>query len=291
MRILLFGTTGQVARSLLSLEWGDDTDLISVGREQADLANKGAVSASIRQHAPDVVVNAAAYTAVDKAESEEEIALQVNALAPKEMAETCASLSIPFVHLSTDFVFEGTKEGPYDEADTVGPVSAYGRSKLAGEEAIRTVLQQHVIVRTAWVFSEYGNNFVKTMLRLGAERDALGIVADQTGCPTSALGIAKAVQRIVTDLNSQDNRRFGTFHYCGNEAVTWYSFAKAIFQSAGDRLPNMPNVSPISTDQYPTPAKRPANSVLSCEKIADVYGIEPDDWRMGLDRVVGRLFG
>jgi len=289
VRILLFGANGQVGSELRALPWGGGLDLIPVSRDDADLSVEGAAEAAVRRGKPDLVVNAAAYTAVDKAESEPDLARAVNGLAPGGMAHACVDLGIPLIHISTDFVFDGTKTGAYLEDDPTGPVSAYGESKLDGEDAVRAALDNHVILRTAWVFSAHGKNFLKTMLRLGAERDQLGIVDDQRGCPTSAAGIAGAVRTIVDRLHADGPLVPGTYHYSGGDPVTWFGFADAIFQAAGDRLPGGVTVKPIGTKDYPTPARRPSNSVLSCAKIRAVYGIEPDDWRSAMGDVVDRL--
>lgn len=289
MRILLFGPNGQVGSELRALSWGDGLDLLPVSREEADLAVEGAAEAAVRRAKPDLVINTAAYTAVDKAESEPDLACAVNSLAPEGMARASADLSIPLIHISTDFVFDGSKTGPYVEDDPTGPVSVYGQSKLDGEEAVRAVLENHLILRTAWVFSPFGNNFLKTMLRLGAERDQLGIVDDQRGCPTSAAGIARAIGAVIDRLQSGQGLVPGTFHYCGDDPVTWFGFASAVFEAAGERLPGGIDVKPIATSDYPTPARRPANSVMSCAKIRAVYGIDPDDWRSAVAAVVDRL--
>ena len=290
MRILLFGPNGQVGSELRALSWERGLELIPVGRDDADLSKAGSAEEVIRREMPDVVVNAAAYTAVDKAESEQALAKAVNADAPGGMARACADLGIPLIHISTDFVFDGAKAGPYAEDDPTAPLSVYGQSKLDGEAAVRETLPAHLILRTAWVFSPYGNNFLKTMLRLGAERDQLGIVNDQTGCPTSAAGIARTIRTVIDRLHSGEALQPGTYHYCGDEPVTWFGFANAIFNAAGDRLPGGVTVNPIGTADYPTPAHRPANSVMSCAKIRSVYGIEPDDWRHSVMAVVDRLF-
>ena len=289
MRVLLFGPTGQVGTELRALSEQAGWRLQPVTRGDADLSVAGQAESCVLAEKPDAVVNAAAYNLVDKAESEPDAANRVNAGAPGEMAAACARLDIPFLHISTDFVFDGAKSGAYLETDAPGPLSAYGRAKLAGEEAVRAAAGRHVILRTAWVFSEHGSNFVKTMLRLGMERDSLGIVADQHGCPTSAAGIASAIRTILAHWSDSGPERFGTFHYCGGEAVTWYAFARAVFEAAGGHVPASLAVKPITTADYPTAAERPANSVLSCEKIADVYGIAANDWRRDLQTVVARL--
>ena len=290
MRVMLFGPNGQVGRSFTRTAQAVGWTLVPVDRSRVDLTVAGEAAACIRAERPDAVVNAAAYTAVDKAESEIDTAERVNAGAPGEMARACGETGIPILHISTDFVFDGHKDGPYIETDPTGPLSAYGRTKLNGEDAVRSGTGRHVILRTAWVFSEFGGNFVKTMLRLGAERDQLGIVDDQRGCPTSAHGIAGAVKGVLSAWGSKGPDAFGTFHYCGDEAVTWYGFARAVFDHAGDRLPGPLTVKPIATADYPTPVERPKNSVLCCEKIADVYGIARNPWRDDLRTVVDRLF-
>lgn len=289
MRVLLFGPTGQVGTELRLLSEEAGWDLRPVGRAEVDLTVPGRADLCILDEAPDAVVNASAYNLVDKAESEPAVAEQVNGRAPGEMAAACHRLDIPFLHMSTDFVFDGAKPGAYVETDGPHPLSAYGRSKRAGEEAVRAAAERHVILRTAWVFSEHGSNFVKTMLRLGMERDSLGVVNDQHGCPTSAMGIAGAIRSILDQWAANGAKRFGTFHYCGGEPVTWYEFAQAVFDAAGAHVPKALTVKPIGTADYPTAAQRPLNSVLSCEKIADVYGIAPNDWRQDLNIVVKRL--
>ena len=289
MRVLLFGPNGQVGQALQRAAADTGWQLVPIDRTRADLSVAGQAAACIEADRPDCVVNAAAYTAVDKAESEPDLAERVNAAAPGEMAQACATLGIPFLHVSTDFVFDGRKAGAYVETDTTGPLSVYGLSKLNGEAAVRAATDRHVVLRTAWVFSEFGGNFVKTMLRLGAERDTLGVVDDQHGCPTSADGIAGAIKTVLSTWQAKGAQAYGTFHFCGDVPTTWCGLARAVFDCAGDRLPGGMTVNPITTADYPTPAQRPKNSVLCCEKIADVYGIAPDPWRDRLQTAVDRL--
>lgn len=274
----MFGATGQVARELRARG-----DVLALGRDQVDLTDLGAVRAAIETHAPRAVINAAAFTAVDKAEAEEALATEVNAVAPGVMAETAAARGIPILHISTDYVFAGGGRAPWGEEDLVGPLGAYGRSKLAGEEAVRAAGGRHVILRTAWVFSAHGANFVKTMLRLSETHGQLRVVADQVGCPTPAAGIADALLRM--EVAMQAGHPGGTYHYGGQPAVSWADFARAIFASSGRDVA----VEDIPTSEYPTPAQRPLNSRLDCAKIETDFGITPPDWREALKEVLKAL--
>jgi dTDP-4-dehydrorhamnose reductase len=239
----------------------------------------------------DVVVNVAAYTAVDRAETEREQAWRVNAEGPRILAERCAALGIPFIHLSTDYVFDGAKTSPYVESDDVGPLNEYGRSKLAGENAVRGALARHVILRTSSVFGESGANFVRTMLRLGAERDSLQIVADQISCPTPARDIAAALVAICqTIMTDPDGVEWGTYHFCGAPEVTWSEFAGAIFAlSRRGGATRVPRIIDIQAKDYRTDARRPVYSVMGCEKIANNFNIPRPSWSKGLEGVVNSL--
>jgi dTDP-4-dehydrorhamnose reductase len=277
--ILVFGETGQVARELAR-----QAPVTTLSRAQADLMDPAACAAAIRAHAPRAVVNAAAWTAVDKAEAEEEAATVINAHAPAAMAKACAAMVIPFVHISTDYVFDGTGTASWTPDSPTGPLSAYGRSKLKGEEAVRAVGGPHVILRTSWVFSSHGANFVKTMLRLGAERPVLRVVADQWGAPTPAAAIASACLTIADRLINAPYLS-GTHHFAGTPDTTWAGFARAIMKAA--RLPA--KVEDIATADYPTPARRPANSRLDCTALARDFGIPRPDWRPALTDVLAAL--
>ncbi len=279
--ILVFGTTGQVARSLADLK--GEREMIAVGRDIADLSDPDSCAAIIRDKRPDVVLNAAAYTAVDKAEEEEDLALTVNAASPGAMALTCADLDIPFCHVSTDYVFSGLGSEPHKSGDPLNPQNAYGRTKLAGEEAVREIGGAHAILRTSWVFSEYGNNFVKTMLRLSETRDALNVVDDQIGGPTPARGIADALLTLADGL--RDGQDGGTYHYSGLPETSWAGFAREIFDQAGRDV----SVTGIPTSDYPTPAERPLNSRLDCSAILDDFGIEQPSWQAELGRILKDL--
>lgn len=277
--ILVFGKTGMVSGAL-----ADTQGVTALGRDAADLSNPEACAEAILDAQPSAVINAAAYTAVDKAESEEDLATRINGAAPGAMARACADLGIPLVHISTDYVFAGGGSEPWNPADPVAPPNAYGRSKLVGEEAIRDSGATHAILRTSWVFSARGNNFVKTMLRLGAERDRLTIVDDQTGGPTWALDIAKACLDIAGQL-IDDPAKSGTYHYSGGPDVTWAEFARAIFSGAG----LSPEVVGIPTSDFPTPATRPANSRMNNSAVTEIFGIARPDWRAGLAHVLRDL--
>ncbi len=290
--VLVFGAAGQIGRELVGQAWPDGVRAVGADRGTADITDRAAVAQVVARLRPDLVVNAAAYTAVDKAEQEPERAFAVNRDGAANLAEACVARSVPLVHLSTDYVFDGAQAGAYAEVDPVSPLGVYGASKEAGEAAIRGRLERHVILRTAWVFGVHGQNFVKTMLRLGAERAELRIVADQRGCPTEAADIARAIARIAAAVLRPDAApRFGTFHYAGAPATTWHGFAEAIFRRVAARGRPVPRLTAITTGEYPTPARRPANSMLATAKLAQAYAIAPCDWPAALDRVLAALPG
>lgn len=278
MTILVFGRTGQVARELAR----QVPDAIFLGRDQADLSDPAACAQAIRDHRPDLVLNAAAWTAVDKAEDHEDEATIVNAQAPGAMAQACADLDIPFVHVSTDYVFDGAGDTAFTTNHPVAPLGAYGRSKLAGERAVTAEGGRSVILRTSWVFSAHGANFVKTMLRLGQDRDRLTVVADQIGGPTPAKAIAEAMLTIGKAL--QDGAAGGVEHISGSPDTSWAGFARAIMARAGLAC----EIADIPTSDYPTPAKRPLNSRLDCSGLAR-FGLSQPDWAEHLDDVVTEL--
>jgi dTDP-4-dehydrorhamnose reductase len=283
MKLLMFGRTGQVATEV-QRRAPEGVAVTALGREQADLSDPEACAEAIRAHAPDAVINAAAWTAVDRAEAEEDAATVINGDAPGAMARACADLRIPFVHISTDYVFDGAGETPFAPDHPTAPLGAYGRSKLAGEEAVRAAGGTHAILRTSWVVSAHGANFVKTMLRLGAERDRLTIVADQVGGPTCAADIADACLRIAAQLK-EDPAKSGTYHFSGAPDVSWADFAREIFAQAG----LAPEVVDIPTSAYPTPARRPFNSRMDNGRTEAVFGIARPDWREGLRAILKDL--
>ena len=278
--LLIFGRTGQVARELARLAPGARF----VGREEADLTGPAACGAVILAARPAAVINAAAYTAVDRAEAEAGTARLVNAEAPGAMAAACAGLGIPFVHVSTDYVFDGAGEGARAEDAPTGPLGVYGATKLEGERAIAAAGGQWAVLRTSWVFSAHGTNFVKTMRRLGAERDRLTIVADQVGGPTPAGDIAAALLTMARAM-AADPGKGGIYHFAGSPDTSWAGFAREIFARSG----LSPQVVDIATRDYPTPARRPLNSRLDCSAITRDFGIARPDWRAGLDRVIQEL--
>ncbi|MGB3146932.1 MAG: dTDP-4-dehydrorhamnose reductase [Paracoccaceae bacterium] len=285
MKALIFGTTGQLAIELARRAPLGVT-VEALGRDRADLTDPAACAAAIAATDADLVINAAAYTAVDQAESDHATAKTVNADAPGAMARAAALRGLPFLHVSTDYVFDGSGTRPWTEADEVSPLGAYGATKLEGERQITAAAGPHVILRTAWVFSAHGKNFVKTMLRLGADRETLGIVDDQQGGPTPAAAIADALWTISRAFH--DGRgQSGIFHFAGSPTVSWADFAEAIFAAAA--LPRKPAVSRIATSAFPTPARRPANSALDCARIRAAYNIEQPDWRKGLRAVIEEL--
>jgi dTDP-4-dehydrorhamnose reductase len=292
MKILVFGAGGQVGREVRRAAWPASCQLVAFDRAAADITKPAALGASIAQQQPDLVINLAAYTAVDGAESEAEAAWAVNCAGAAHIAAGCSERVTPLIHLSTDYVFDGNKLGPYREEDSVNPLGVYGRSKEAGERAVRAAVARHVILRTAWVYGAYGTNFVKTMLRLGADRPILRVVADQQGCPTAAADIASALVAIAGEID-RGEASWGTFNFAGAGSTSWHGFAEEIFEFAARigswPLGAKPRVEPITTEQYPTPARRPMNSVLDCRKIAEVFGISPPPRRTSLKAVIREL--
>lgn len=278
--LLIFGRTGQVARELARLA----PEAQFAGRDEADLTRPDDCAALIRARKPAAVINAAAYTAVDRAESEPDVARLINRDAPEAMAVACAGLGIPFVHVSTDYVFDGSGDAPRRESDPTGPIGVYGTTKLEGERAIAAAGGQWAVLRTSWVFSAHGTNFVKTMRRLGAERDWLTIVADQIGGPTPAADIAAALLEMARQMQA-DPSKGGIYHFAGAPDVSWADFARAIFARSG----LSPVVEDIPTSAYPTPARRPLNSRLDCTAITRDFGIARPDWRTGLAAVITEL--
>lgn len=277
---LLFGASGQVGAALLS-----SGCFLALSRRDADLSDPRSCRAAILTRRPPVVVNAAAYTAVDRAEAEANLAFTVNRDAPAALAEACAELDIPLIHLSTDYVFDGALDRPYRETDTPRPLSVYGASKLAGEEEIRKRLVRHVILRTAWVFSDRRDNFVRTMVRL-ANHQEIKVVDDQIGGPTAATAVASAVLAVL-DAISDGRGVWGTFHYCGAPAVSRFGLASAVFFALG----RGPKVLPVGTPTFPLPARRPAQTMLDCSSLRAAYGIVQPDWRPTIPETVQTLMG
>ena len=283
MKVLVFGHSGQVATELRALD-SDDIQITALARADADLTDPAACAAAINAHAPDAVINAAAYTAVDKAESDAETAQLINADASATMARACAARDIPFVSISTDYVFSGAGNSPWTPADPTDPQGVYGHTKRDGEVAIVNAGGRYAVLRTSWVVSAHGNNFVKTMLRLGAEREALTIVADQIGGPTGAAEIAQAWITIAKTLVSEPEKS-AIYHFSGAPDTSWADFARAIFDAA--EIPCA--VTDIPSSDYPTPAKRPLNSRLDCTTTEAAFGISRPDWRVSLTHILTQL--
>jgi dTDP-4-dehydrorhamnose reductase len=287
-KVLLIGAKGQVGQEL-QVTLPQLGEVISIGREELDLTNSEKISQLIREIHPDYLVNAAAYTAVDKAETEPELAYAINATAPKIMAESAEKIQAKFLHISTDYVFDGRKNTPYLETDLTNPLGVYGQSKLRGEEEIKTVNSQAIILRTAWVYGSYGkSNFVKTMLRLGKEREELKVVVDQVGSPTWAKDIATAITHLLINVDNPP----GIYNFTNSGVASWFDLTKAIFEEA--KISGIPlkiqRVIPITTAEYPTPAVRPAYSVLSGQKISQQLGYIPPYWRDSLKAMLTQIF-
>ena len=289
MKLVVTGAGGQVGRALQ--EQAEGVDLVVLDRAGLDVADAPSARRAVEAHAPDAVVNLAAYTAVDRAESEPERAFAINRDGAAHLAAACAEAGLPLLHVSTDYVFDGSKGAPYAEDDAPNPLGVYGRSKWEGEEAIRATLPEHVIVRTAWVFGAHGHNFVRTILRLAGERETLRVVADQRGCPTAAGDLAVALLQIARAVTEQPGH-WGTYHFAGQPPTTWHGFAEAIVEEARLNRPlAVREVLPIRTDEYSTAARRPFEVMLDCTKVGEAFGIEAPPWRPALARVVARLCG
>lgn len=290
LRLLVTGNEGQLVRSLL--ERGalqDDIEIVALGRPALDLSVPETIEAGVRDVKPDVIVGAAAYTAVDKAETEEDLATVVNGRAAGELARIAALLNVPIIHVSTDYVFDGSKPDAYVETDLVSPLGAYGRSKLAGERAVAQATSNHFILRTAWVHSPFGKNFAKTMLKLAETRATLGVVADQYGTPTSALDIADVITTVARNLVSSDDVSLrGVFHFTNNGRASWADFAEELFRQSKDLGGPHAQVNRIPTSAYPTPAARPANSQLNCDKLQIVHGVSKINWAVSTRETVAR---
>ena len=295
MKILVLGTSGQVGHALMRASWPANADVVGLARPAVDMADPGSLDRAMAEHAPDLVVNATAYTAVDKAESERDKAFAINRDGPAHLAAACAARGAALIHISTDYVFDGSKPVPYVEDDPVAPINTYGASKEAGEAAVRKLAPRHVILRTSWVYAAHGANFVKTMLRLGRERPELGVVADQIGAPTAADDIASAIVRIAERIAARttegpDDVPWGTYHLTGSGETSWFGFAERIFQRLEREEGRRPALRPIATADYPTPARRPANSRLDCGRLRAAFGVETPRWEDSLDRVLDELF-
>lgn len=287
MKILVTGKLGQVAASLVErATYRRDVEVVAVGRPQMDLLDRSSVISRIVEERPDIVVSAAAYTAVDRAEDEPDLAYAVNVSGAAHVAEAAARIGAPIIHLSTDYVFSGDERLPYTEDCKTGPATIYGLTKLEGERAVARINPHHLILRTSWVHSPFGTNFVKTMLRLAGDRSSISVVSDQWGTPTSALDLADGLLRLAAGLTES---RFGIYHLAGAGDTNWSDFARHIFRVSHAHGGPFADVVDISSDDYPAKARRPLNSRLSSAKVEQVFGWRPTDWRSGAETVVRRL--
>ncbi|MDL1967244.1 MAG: dTDP-4-dehydrorhamnose reductase [Deltaproteobacteria bacterium] len=291
MKILVTGSKGQLGHELLIQGNNSGYEILPVDLPELDITDKIQVKHRLEKFQPFLVVNAAAYTNVDKAETEQNLAFAVNRDGPANLAEACAKFEIPLIHISTDFIFDGKKSSPYIESDPIFPLSIYGRSKQEGENEVRSRLKKHIILRTAWLYGVHGQNFVKTMLRLGREKQVISVVADQFGSPTSAADLAAAVIQIISRIKRYSGDiNWGTYHYCGHGITTWHGFAEEILDMAKQYIPiKTKNVKPISTAEYPTKATRPCFSALDCTLIKKNFGISIMPWQDSLKTVIRQL--
>ena len=290
MKILVTGSKGQLGHELLIQGNNLGYEILPADLPDLDITDKTQVKHRLEKFQPSLVVNAAAYTNVDKAETEQNLAFAVNRDGPANLAEVCAKFEIPLIHISTDFIFDGKKNSPYIESDPVSSLSIYGKSKQEGENEVRSRLKNHIILRTAWLYGVHGQNFVKTMLRLGREKEVISVVADQFGSPTSAADLAVAVLQIISRIKYSGDINWGTYHYCGHGITTWHVFAEEILNLAKHYIPiKTKNVNPISTAEYPTKATRPCFSALDCGLIKKNFGIRLKPWQDSLKTVIRQL--
>jgi len=290
LKILVTGADGQLGKELLLQGRKSEFELVAADSSALDITVASDVSDAIARFKPFLVINAAAYTQVDKAETEPSLAYRVNSEGPANLAGTCRSAGIALIHISTDYVFDGENHTPYTEADPVAPAGVYARSKADGEDRVRSLLPEHIIVRTSWLYGVFGRNFVKTRLQFGRERELVKVVDDQFGSPTSAADLACAILKIAPEIYRKSTVPWGTYHYCGKGVCSWHEFAEKIFSLAEPyHLFKRPVVQAISTDQYPTPAKRPRYSALDCSRIHQNFGISARPWPDSLATVIKRI--
>ena len=291
MKALITGTTGQLGFELMRQVDDHSLEAVPISEDELDITDFDWIKTIFQEVQPDLVINPAAYTNVDRAESEPETAFRVNRDGAENLAKICVDHDIPLIHVSTDYVFDGKKKEPYVEDDPVLPLGVYGKSKAAGEQAIGSLLPMHIIIRTSWLYGVYGHNFVKTMIRLGNERRELSVVSDQFGCPTSATDLAAAILHIAEHIFKASKSAWGTYHFCGKGITSWHRFAETIFEVVG-RIQSFkpPVVRPIMSSEYPTPAERPAYAALSCDRIRHRFGVKQRPWQQSLEEVINRIF-
>jgi dTDP-4-dehydrorhamnose reductase len=291
MKILIVGAKGQLGTELVRQARHHEATIHAPTRTQMDITDISGIEKNINEICPALVMNAAAYTNVDGAETETEAALAANADGPANLAQCCVKDRIPLIHISTDFVFDGKKGRPYTENDAIAPLGEYGRSKAEGEAKVRAIIDEHLIIRTSWLYGVYGKNFVKTMLGLAKDHKDIRVVNDQFGSPTSAADLASALYRIAARIGKSQAFPWGTYHYSGLGITTWYEFAESILAMASERAPvPAPSLTPIRTDQWPTQAQRPAFSALDCRRIASALEIQPKPWKQSLKAIIDRIF-
>jgi dTDP-4-dehydrorhamnose reductase len=288
MRLLITGARGQLGHDVVTMARIRGFDTVALGRDRLDITRAESAIRGIHEYLPDLLINCAAYTAVDRAEQEVALAFAANRDGPSHLATACSHAGIPLIHISTDYVFDGRKQGLYNETDPVGPINAYGRSKAAGETEVQNKSERHIILRSAWGFGTHGNNFVKTMLKLGQEQETIRVVDDQIGCPTFTGSLAGAIIRIAALYRRHGDVDWGIYHYGGQPPVSWHGFAKQIFSMARRTglIMKVDRLEAISTCEYPMAAKRPANSVLDNRKIERTFDIDIESWYAGLQTVV-----
>ena len=289
MRILVVGHKGQLGWELLRRSVGRGVEALGYDLPELDITKASDVDELVEESGASCVINAAAFTAVDLAEEKQREAYAVNRDGVENLAVACRRSSVPLIHVSTDYVFDGNGDRPYLESDPISPLGIYGLSKAAGEKSLAETHEQHVVVRTAWLYGVQGNNFVRTMLRLGKEREQLRVVSDQRGCPTWAGDLAEALLELLAVLQTKASPGWGIYHYCGAGVTDWFGFASEIFRIANEYEDYPVEVIPISTEEFPTPAKRPPYSVLDCSKIEETFGIRPRPWQEGLAEMLGEL--
>ena len=292
MRILITGSEGQLGWELLRQAAFFNIEAIGLDLPYLDITVEPGITKVFKEHKPDILINAAAYTNVDKAETDEKACFAVNVNGPENLAAACRDIGIPMIHISTDYVFDGTNKTPYTENDPVSPANVYGRSKAEGENGVRNIIEKHIILRTSWLYGVHGHNFVKTILKLGKEKEVIGVVSDQFGSPTSAVDLAETVLTIAPRiLNNYEITTFGTYNYCGEGITSWHGFAEKIIEAAKQYSPvTTTQVKPLTTEDYPTKAKRPAFSALDCSLIRQKFGITPKAWQKSLEAVIGKIY-
>lgn len=290
MKLLIIGSKGQLGSELVIECKRNDFCCLAVDLPEFDITDPSCVEKILTDFKPSIVINASAYTNVDQAESETEKAFSVNSIGPANLAVCCKKNRTPIIHVSTDYVFDGSKGQPYIESDPVSPLGVYGKSKAEGESKLRSILQHHIILRTSWLYGTYGNNFVKTMLRLGNKKEVISVVSDQYGCPTCAADLAEAAVDISKQIILNAKVAWGTYHYCGLGITTWYKFAKTIFEIASQYQNNkVPSIEAVTTAQYPARTKRPAFSALDCDLIKKHFGISTKPWRESLKKTMEHI--